>query len=66
MTITFWTNGDQDRPVSLCAPCPCGCDVRDHDYRPYLTASDEYGNGVTIRLEQEEIDRLKDEITRLA
>jgi hypothetical protein len=48
----FTWQGEKDRLLQVCRPCPCGCD--DRGGRPgvgYLTGSDEEGNGFTIWIE---------------
>lgn len=49
-----WTGGDENRPLMLKRPCPCGCDVRDGKKGVgYLTGSDENGNGFSLWIESE-------------
>lgn len=46
--IEFW-NGEKNRPLQVCRPCPCGCDDRDGIKGiGYLTGSNQVGAGFTI------------------
>lgn len=44
---------DQDRPLTLNRPCPCGCDERDGPMVGYLNVLTD-GVGVTIVIEDED------------
>ena len=52
-----WTNGERNRPLQICRPCPCGCDARDNGAKGvgYLTASDEKGDGFTVWIKEEDV-----------
>ena len=63
-----WTNGERNRPLQICRPCPCGCDARDNGAKGvgYLTASDEKGDGFTVWIKEENVyDALEEYLRRL-
>jgi hypothetical protein len=48
--------GEKDRRLQACRPCPCGCDDRGGRAGVgYLTGSDAEGNGFTVWIESEEV-----------
>jgi len=52
----FWTGGDKGRALSLCRPCPCGCDERDGYHGVgYITGSDSDGTGFSLWIEEEAV-----------
>lgn len=57
--LRVW-NGEKNRPLRLCTPCPCGCDGRQtREQFGYLTASDHEGNGFTLWLSEEDYCKLR-------
>jgi len=54
VSIHFWQQGERGRPLMVCRPCPCGCDVRGGvPGVGYLTGSDADGNGFTLWIKDE-------------
>lgn len=51
MKLIMWKDGQENRPVKLYNPCPCGCDLRDdRNILGYISGSDDKGNGFTLHL----------------
>lgn len=49
-------NGDVARPLQICRPCPCGCDLRGGNKGVgYLTGSNDQGEGFTIWIQDEAV-----------
>ncbi len=55
MKNEFVWKDDENRPLKLYRPCPCGCAERLGDAMAgYISGSDEDGNGVTVKIRDEE------------
>ena len=52
-----WSDGEKDRPFSICRPCACGCDTRGGHvgWAGYVTGSDADGNGFSLWIKSEDV-----------